>query len=63
MSALFARILTMCPAAEWVLPVFVLALVLAAACFLTDAKSAYPQPVHTAASRFFRELNRVASGK
>lgn len=45
MSALFARILTMCLAPRWALPVFVLALVLAAA------------------SRFFRELNRVASGK
>lgn len=63
MSALFARILTMCLAAGWALPVFVLALVLAAACFLTDAKPAYPHAVHAAASRFFRELNRIASGK
>lgn len=33
MSTLFARILTMCLAAGWALPVFVLALVLAAAAF------------------------------
>lgn len=48
---------------EWALPVFILALILAAACFLTDAKPAYSQTVHSAASRFFRELNQVASGK
>lgn len=47
----------------WALPVFILALVLAAACFLTDAKPAYSQTVHSAATRFFRELNQVASGK
>lgn len=48
---------------KWALPVFILALILAAACFLTDAKPAYSQTVQSAASQFFQELNQVASGK
>ena len=48
---------------KWALPVFVVALILAAACFLTDAKPAYSQTVQSAASQFFQELNQVASGK